>query len=285
MTRLKMLLLALLSSGWLAPAVMAWNRLLAYLNDDLARLHFKSGSSLLLPPPDINEAPNITDARQLLLVAAIWLGLVIFGWTAAWYLRRSGALLQAGRLGRRLRDREEVLERQFQDLNAQINRCRDALVGEYGQLAAEQRGRAEARIGEEDRFDARFERLESLLTRFGAEMVGRIGTVEDTLRRSGEQIGHQFGDLRGDLREQFAQVQSVNQSNFGDLPPAAAPAAPAAPLTIDAHSALAERLHQVVLNLSTLQEDMRLKDRELRRRLRNLPDAAAAPPAPNQRAA
>lgn len=281
MTRLKMLLLALLSSGWLAPAVMAWNRLLAYLNDDLARLHFKSGSSLLLPPPDINEAPNITDARQLLLVAAIWLGLVIFGWTAAWYLRRSGALLQAGRLGRRLRDREEALERQFQDLNAQINRCRDALVGEYGQLAAEQRGRAEARIGEEDRFDARFERLESLLTRFGAEMVGRIGTVEDTLRRSGEQIGHQFGDLR----EQFAQVQSVNQSNFGDLPPAAAPAAPAAPLTIDAHSALAERLHQVVLNLSTLQEDMRLKDRELRRRLRNLPDAAAAPPAPNQRAA
>ena len=239
-------------------------------------------SSLLLPPPDINEAPNITDARQLLLVAAIWLGLVIFGWTAAWYLRRSGALLQAGRLGRRLRDREEALERQFQDLNAQINRCRDALVGEYGQLAAEQRGRAEARIGEEDRFDARFERLESLLTRFGAEMVGRIGTVEDTLRRSGEQIGHQFGDLRGDLREQFAQVQSVNQSNFGDLPPAAAPAAP---LTIDAHSALAERLHQVVLNLSTLQEDMRLKDRELRRRLRNLPDAAAAPPAPNQRAA
>lgn len=282
MTRLKMLLLALLSSGWLAPAVMAWNRLLAYLNDDLARLHFKSGSSLLLPPPDINEAPNITDARQLLLVAAIWLGLVIFGWTAAWYLRRSGALLQAGRLGRRLRDREEALERQFQDLNAQINRCRDALVGEYGQLAAEQRGRAEARIGEEDRFDARFERLESLLTRFGAEMVGRIGTVEDTLRRSGEQIGHQFGDLRGDLREQFAQVQSVNQSNFGDLPPAAAPAAP---LTIDAHSALAERLHQVVLNLSTLQEDLRIKDRDLRRRLRNLPDAAAAPPAPNQRAA
>lgn len=278
MTRLKMLLLALLSSGWLAPAVMAWNRLLAYLNDDLARLHFKSGSSLLLPPPDINEAPNITDARQLLLVAAIWLGLVIFGWTAAWYLRRSGALLQAGRLGRRLRDREEALERQFQDLNAQINRCRDALVGEYGQLAAEQRGRAEARIGEEDRFDARFERLESLLTRFGAEMVGRIGTVEDTLRRSGEQIGHQFGDLR----EQFAQVQSVNQSNFGDLPPAVAPTAP---LTIDAHSALAERLHQVVLNLSTLQEDLRIKDRDLRRRLRNLPDAAAAPPAPNQRAA
>lgn len=283
MTRLKMLLLALLSSGWLAPAVMAWNRLLAYLNDDLARLHFKSGSVLMAP--DINEAANITEARRLLLVAAIWLGLVIFGWTAAWYLRRSGALLQAGRLGRRLRDREEALERQFQDLNAQINRCRDALVGEYGQLAAEQRGRAEARIGEEDRFDARFERLESLLTRFGAEMVGRIGTVEDTLRRSGEQIGHQFGDLRGDLREQFAQVQSVNQSNFGDLPPAAAPAAPAAPLTIDAHSALAERLHQVVLNLSTLQEDMRLKDRELRRRLRNLPDAAAAPPAPNQRAA
>lgn len=282
MTRLKMLLLALLSSGWLAPAVMAWNRLLAYLNDDLARLHFKSGSSLLLPPPDINEAPNITDARQLLLVAAIWLGLVIFGWTAAWYLRRTGSLRQAGRLGRRLRDREEALERQFQDLNAQINRCRDALVGEYGQLAAEQRGRAEARIGEEDRFDARFERLESLLTRFGAEMVGRIGTVEDTLRRSGEQIGHQFGDLRGDLREQFAQVQSVNQSNFGDLPPAAAPAAP---LTIDAHSALAERLHQVVLNLSTLQEDLRIKDRDLRRRLRNLPDAAAAPPAPNQRAA
>ena len=49
-------------------------------------------------------------------------------------------------------------------------------------------------------------------------------------------------------------------------------------------SALAERLHQVVLNLSTLQEDLRIKDRELRRRLRNLPDAAA--PAPrSQRAA
>jgi hypothetical protein len=275
MTRLKMLLLALLSSGWLAPAVLAWNRLLAYLNDDLARLHFKSGSVLL--PPDINEAANITEARWLLLIAAVWLGLVIFGWTAAWYLRRTGALRQAGRLGRRLRDREEALERQFQDLNAQINRCRDALVSEYGQLAAGQRGRAEERLGEEDRFDARFERLEGLLTRFGAEMVGRIETVEDTLRRSGEQIGHQFGDLR----EQFAQVQSVNQSNFGDLPPAAAPAAP---LTIDAHSALAERLHQVVLNLSTLQEDLRIKDRELRRRLRNLPDAAA--PAPrSQRAA
>ena len=66
----------LLWGGWLVPALLAWQRLLDYLNDDLARLHF-TPSSALMPMPDINEAANIAAARQWMLVAAVWLGLAM----------------------------------------------------------------------------------------------------------------------------------------------------------------------------------------------------------------
>jgi len=65
----------LLWGGWLVPALLAWQRLLDYLNDDLARLHF-TPSSALVPMPDINEAANIAAARQWMLVAALLLVVV-----------------------------------------------------------------------------------------------------------------------------------------------------------------------------------------------------------------
>ena len=60
----------LLWGGWLVPALLAWQRLLDYLNDDLARLQFTQ-SSALMPMPDINEAANIAAARQWMLVAGV----------------------------------------------------------------------------------------------------------------------------------------------------------------------------------------------------------------------
>ncbi|MGL4189981.1 MAG: hypothetical protein ACRCTM_14015, partial [Sphaerotilus sulfidivorans] len=80
----------LLWGGWLVPALLAWQRLLDYLNDDLARLHFTPNSALL-PMPDINEAANIAAARQWMLVAAVWLGLAILSaCVGAWRGRAGG---------------------------------------------------------------------------------------------------------------------------------------------------------------------------------------------------
>ena len=73
----------LLWGGWLVPALLAWQRLLDYLNDDLARLHF-TPSSALMPMPDINEAANIAAARQWMLVAAVWLGATVKAAMATW---------------------------------------------------------------------------------------------------------------------------------------------------------------------------------------------------------
>ncbi|MFM2058965.1 MAG: hypothetical protein RLY71_3350 [Pseudomonadota bacterium] len=81
MRLLRLWFLALFSAGWLVPFVLAWNSVLSYLNDDLARLHLATPRPLQSAALVINEALNITHARDMLYVAAGWLALVIFGWT------------------------------------------------------------------------------------------------------------------------------------------------------------------------------------------------------------
>lgn len=72
---------ALFSVGWLVPFVLAWSSVLSYLNDDLALLHLATPRPIQPANLVINEALNITHAREMLYLAAGWLALVIFGWT------------------------------------------------------------------------------------------------------------------------------------------------------------------------------------------------------------
>jgi hypothetical protein len=85
---------ALFSVGWLAPFVLAWSSVLSYLNDDLALLHLATPRPLQPATLVINEALNITHAREMLYVAAGWLALVIFGWTL-YALRRPAEVQRA----------------------------------------------------------------------------------------------------------------------------------------------------------------------------------------------
>jgi hypothetical protein len=250
--------IAMVSCAWMVPLAMAGDRLLAYLNDDLARLHFKSAATTGVPSLlDINESPNITAARVLLLVSVLLLGVAVVFWSLRLHRSLRSEADQAEGFRCRLRDRERALEQQFQQLEAQILRGRDALLGEYGRIAETTSPVSVAAV-----FDTRFERLESLLAHHLDAMDRRLGAVEGVLRTSGEQLAHQFVDLR----ERVVQVQSVNASNFGDLASAPVPLG-----TVIGDNA---RLRDIVLNLTHLQEDLRLERRQLRKQLQSLPDAA-----------
>ena len=252
--------IALVSCAWMVPLAMAGDRLLAYLNDDLARLHFKSAGAGVAGGPsllDINESPNITAARVLLLVSVLLLGVAVVFWSLRTHRSQRAEAEQVEHLRKRLRDRERALEQQFQHLEAQVLRGRDALLGVY-----ERMGDAAAPATVVAAFDARFERLEGLLARHLGQMDQRLGAVEGALRSSGEQLAHQFVDLR----DRVVQGQSVNNSNFGDLASAPMPLAAAA-------GGDSASLHDIVLNLTHLQEDLRLERRQLRKRLQSLPDA------------
>jgi hypothetical protein len=85
---------ALFSVGWLAPFVLAWSSVLSYLNDDLALLHLATPRPIQPATLVINEALNITHAREMLYVAVGWLALVIFGWTL-YALRRPAEVQRA----------------------------------------------------------------------------------------------------------------------------------------------------------------------------------------------
>jgi hypothetical protein len=254
--------IVLVSCAWMVPLAMAGDRLLAYLNDDLARLHFRSTTAVVGGVPsllDINESPNITAARVLLLVSALLLGAAVVFWSLRAHRSLRADADQMDGLRLRLQDRERALEQQFQHLETQILRGRDALLDEYARIAETASPAAVVTV-----FDTRFERLESLLSRHLGEMDRRLGTVEGALRASGEQLAHQFVDLR----DRVAQVQSVNSSNFGDL--TSAPVSAPMPLAVGGDNA---RLRDIVLNLTDLQQDLRLERRQLRKRLQNLPDA------------
>lgn len=248
------------SCAWLVPLTLAADRLLAYLNDDLARLHFKSagagisGTTDLL---DINEAANITATRTLLYAAVFLLGVAIVLWSLRAHRHAQAETDQVDGLHARLVAREQLLTAQFQYLDAQIVRGRDTLLVEYERLADTAAQASVAGV-----FDARFERLESLLTRQLGEMDRRLLAVEGELRDRGEQLAHQFVDLR----DRMVQVQSVNNSNFGDLA--------SAPIPLSAVVGPGARLQDLVLNLSHLQEDLRLERRQLRKKLQGLPDAS-----------
>ncbi|WP_442776752.1 hypothetical protein [Sphaerotilus montanus] len=244
------------SCAWLVPLAMAGDRLLAYLNDDLARLQFKAATTAVPSLLDINESPNITAARVLLVACLLLLAVAIVFWSIRAHrsFRAEGDRLDG--LRTRLKERERALEQQFQYLEAQVMRARDALSAQYDRLADTASPDTVASV-----FDARFERLESLLARHLGEMDRRLGAVEGELRTSGERLVHQFVDLR----ERVVQVQSVNNSNFGDLA--------SAPMPLGGIAEPGARLQDVVLNLSHLQEDLRLERRQLRKKLAGLPDA------------
>ena len=142
-----------------------------------------------------------------------------------------------------------ALAQQMDLLSRQVEACRESLAGEYARVQA-------MGAATDDTQRDRFARLEQ-----------RLSGLEGLLQRNGEQIGHQLGDLR----ERMAAGSSTNQSDFGDL------ATGPVPLLAGAGSADdLRRLRDLVLNLSDLKADLRLEQRQLRQRLRDLPDAGAA---------
>jgi hypothetical protein len=241
---------------WLVPLVLAGDRLLVYLNDDLARLQFKVATTTVPGLLDINESPNITEARILLVASVLLLAVAIAFWSIRAHrsARAEGDRLDG--LRTRLRDRERALEQQFQHLEDQVTRAREALLAQYELLVETASPDAVASV-----FDARFGRLEGLLAQHLGEMGRHLGAVEGEVRTSGEQLVHQFVDLR----ERVVQVQSVNNSNFGELA--------SAPMPLGGAAVSGARLQDLVLNLSHLQEDLRLERRQLRKKLADLPDA------------
>lgn len=249
---------ALVSCAWLVPLVMAGNHLLAYLNDDLARLHAKSAAAAVGVPSllDINESPNITAARLLLLVSAVLLGVAVVFWSLRLHRSQQAEAAHAQGLLTRLQGRERTLALQFQQLEVQLHRGRDALLQEYGRIAETASPTSVVAV-----FDSRFERLESVLSRHLSEMDRRLGAVDAALRSSGEQLAHQVGDLR----DRVVQGQSVNASNFGDLA--------SAPIPLSGLVGDNAQLRDIVLNLKHLQEDLRHERRQLRQKLQGLPDA------------
>ena len=106
------------SCAWLVPLAMAGDRLLAYLNDDLARLQFKAATTAVPSLLDINESPNITAARVLLVACLLLLAVAIVFWSIRAHrsFRAEGDRLDG--LRTRLKERERALEQQFQYLEA-----------------------------------------------------------------------------------------------------------------------------------------------------------------------
>ena len=224
----------LLWGGWLVPALLAWQRLLDYLNDDLARLHF-TPSSALMPMPDINEAANIAAARQWMLVAAVWLGLAILSACVGAWRGRAGQPASAEGPAAPVAPAAgavvppPALAQQMDLLSRQVEACRESLAGEYARVQA--MGAATD--------DTQRDRI--------ARHEQRLSGLEGLLQRNGEQIGHQLGDLATGPVPLLAGAGSAD-----DL----------------------RRLRDLVLNLSDLKADLRIEQRQLRQRLRDLPDAA-----------
>jgi hypothetical protein len=241
----------LLSCAWLVPLAMAGDRVLVYLNNDLARLYTQSAPSAGVPPTllDINESPNITAARLLLLVSAGLLALALLYWG-----RRVHRHLAAHPI---TGNAAPASAQQLQALAADWRQGHAQLLGLCVRLA-QGTGSASARSVEA----LQQERLAVLLDQRLGELDQRLVAVEAALRASGEQMAHQFVDLR----DRVAQRQSVNSSQFGDLA--------SAPMPLGAVIGDNARLRDIVLNLTHLQEDLRLERRQLRRRLQGLPEAA-----------
>ncbi|MDQ5896576.1 MAG: hypothetical protein RLZZ592_2992 [Pseudomonadota bacterium] len=250
----------LLWGGWLVPALLAWERLLDYLNDDLARLHF-TAASLLRPMPDINEAANIAQARQWMVVAAVWLGLAILSGCVERYRARvaggSGRSVDRGAAAG-LQEQEAALSRQLAQLMQQVEACRDVLAG----VSASEPSRGER--SDEAQSLQRFDRLEQ-----------RLAGLEGVLQRGEARLGQQLVELHQRLSTPVDPA-----AVFGDL------ARGPMPLLASAGSAEdLRRLKDLVLNLSDLKMDLRLEQRQLRQRLRDLPDAGPGARAQPSRAA
>ena len=250
----------LLSCAWLVPLAMAGDRVLVYLNNDLARLYTQSAAPAGVAPTllDINESPNITAARLLLLVSAGLLALALAYWSRRAHLRLAARPSHGGAA--------PASAQQLQALAADWQQGHAQLLGLCTRLV-DGVGSASARSAEA----LHQERLAVLLDQRLGDLDHRLVAVEAAMRASGEQMAHQFIDLR----DRVAQRQSVNSSQFGDLA--------SAPVPLGAVIGDNARLHDIVLNLTHLQEDLRLERRQLRRRLQSLPEASVQAQATSSR--
>jgi hypothetical protein len=113
--------------------------------------------------------------------------------------------------------------------------------------------------------DAAFFEQANLLRANFEQLTRRVESLEVWLRSSGERVGSQLTDLS----QRMAQVQSVNNSNFGDFN-----TQPAQLTGTHGGNGAAGNLQTVLLNLAHLQVDLRAERSALRKRLRELPKSS-----------
>ncbi|MEX8518083.1 MAG: hypothetical protein AB3X44_06180 [Leptothrix sp. (in: b-proteobacteria)] len=174
MRTLRLWFFALFSMGWLVPFVMAWNSVLSYLNDDLARLHLSSQQPTPSAVLVINEALNITDAREMLYASAGWLALVILGW-CLYALRRPTQVAAAAQVV--AAPQAESYKESRSEADTQLSGLEELVAQRMLQL------------------DERLERMTSLLKASGQTLDSQLGDLRDQLQRTQSVNSSTFSDL------------------------------------------------------------------------------------------
>jgi hypothetical protein len=212
---------ALVSAGWLVPAALGVDRVLAFLNEDMARLSvLRNTRPSLALPTEFNAAPNILQAREYLTVAGVWLALVIAGW-AIYFVRSRRALQRANSVpaGDLLTAHRHALDHQFTEFAQEIDRHRRDLSNEFGSLGQASESTqgllqvrfdaVQARLGEVDTAVAhQTETLRAVATRLEGGLQASTAQLGDEIRGAREQAETQH---RSEQDQRFVSIHNAVQ--------------------------------------------------------------------------
>jgi len=210
---------AVLSVGWLVPAALGVDRVLSFLNEDMARLSLmRSARPTYALPTEFNDAPNLLQAREFLIAAGAWLALVVAGW--AIYIVRSRRALQnslsvpAGDL---LGAHRDALDQQFKVFAQEIERHRRELDSELGPLGQQVSG-APSLL--KVRFDAVQDQLSVVdtsmahqtetLRAVATRLEGAMAAASSQAQQFNEQLHESMHALTDDLMQQIQAERSAN---------------------------------------------------------------------------
>ncbi|HMZ01583.1 MAG TPA: hypothetical protein PLU79_18190, partial [Burkholderiaceae bacterium] len=216
---IRTLLAAVLSIGWLVPAAIGVDRVLSFLNEDMARLSvMRSARPTYALPTEFNDAPNLLQAREYLIGAAAWLALVIAAW--AIYIVRSRRALQTSLsvpAGDLLTAHRHALDHQFKEFAQEIDRHRRDLTSELGPLGQQVSG-AQSLL--QLRFDAVQDRLNGVdsamahqtetLRAVATRLEGGLSTASNQVQAQGEALRESMQKLGSELTEQIQAERTAN---------------------------------------------------------------------------
>lgn len=216
---IRTLLAAALSIGWLVPAAIGVDRVLSFLNEDMARLSvMRSARPTYALPTEFNDAPNLLQAREYLIGAAVWLALVIAAW--AIYIVRSRRALQTSLsvpAGDLLTAHRHALDHQFKEFAQEIDRHRRDLTSELGPLGQQVSG-AQSLL--QVRFDAVQDHLNGVdsamahqtetLRAVATRLEGGLSAASSEVQVQSEALRESLQTLRADLTERIQAERAAN---------------------------------------------------------------------------